>query len=134
MSFPRLTTASRGLQCPFWATLAGDVLVAIGLLIIFVVYKENAFASATIEVYPEQKVISTGLYALVRHPMYMGGLFLFVGMCLALGSWWDVFVFLLMVPSLIWRIFDEEKLLAKELPGYLEYRNKVRRRLIPFVW
>ena len=119
---------------PLWATLAGDVLVAIGFLIIFLVYKENAFASATIEVYPEQKVITTGLYGLVRHPMYMGGLFLFVGMCLALGSWWDFLVFLLMVPALIWRIFDEEKLLAKELPGYLEYRNNVRRRLIPFVW
>ena len=119
---------------PLWATLAGDVLVAIGFLIIFLVYKENAFASATIEVYPEQKVITTGLYGLVRHPMYMGGLFLFVGMCLALGSWWDFLVFLLMVPALMWRIFDEEKLLAKELPGYLEYRNNVRRRLIPFVW
>jgi protein-S-isoprenylcysteine O-methyltransferase Ste14 len=119
---------------PLWATLAGNVLVAIGFLIIFLVYKENAFASATIEVYPEQKVISTGLYGLVRHPMYMGGLFLFVGMCLALGSWWNFLVFLLMAPALIWRIFDEEKLLAKELPGYLGYQNKVRRRLIPFVW
>ena len=119
---------------PFWATLAGDVLVALGFLIIFLVYKENAFASATIEVYPEQKVISTGLYGLVRHPMYTGGIFLFVGMCLALGSWWNFLVFLLMVPALIWRIFDEEKLLAKELPGYLGYRNRVRRRLIPFIW
>ena len=105
---------------PLWATLAGDVLVTIGFLIIFFVYKENTFASATIQVYPEQKVISTGLYALVRHPMYMGGFFLFVGMCLSLGSWWDFFVFLLTVPALIWRILDEEKLLAKELPGYLE--------------
>jgi len=86
---------------PLWATLAGDVLVTIGFLIIFIVYKENTFASATIEVYPEQKVISTGLYGLVRHPMYMGGLFLFVGMCLALGSWWNFLVFLLMAPALI---------------------------------
>ena len=119
---------------PLWVTLGGDVVVAIGFLIIFLVYKENAFASATIEVYPEQKVISTGLYGLVRHPMSMGGLFLFVGMCLALGSWWDFLVFLLMAPALIWRIFDEEKLLAKELQGYVEYRNKVKYRLIPFIW
>jgi protein-S-isoprenylcysteine O-methyltransferase Ste14 len=119
---------------PFWATLAGNVLVAIGFLIIFVVYKANVFASATIEVYPEQKVISTGLYGLVRHPMYLGGLFLFLGMCLALGSWWTFLVFLLMVPALVWRIFDEEKLLTRELPGYLEYRNQVRRRLVPLVW
>jgi protein-S-isoprenylcysteine O-methyltransferase Ste14 len=109
---------------PLWSTLAGDILVAISFLIIFFVYKENTFTSATIQVYPEQRVISTGLYALVRHPMYMGGLFLFAGMCLSLGSSWDFFVFLLMVPALIWRIFDEEKLLARELSGYLEYRNK----------
>ena len=82
---------------PLWATLAGDVLVTIGFLIIFFVYKENTFASATIQVYPEQKVISTGLYALVRHPMYMGGFFLFVGMCLSLGSWWDFFVLFLIL-------------------------------------
>jgi hypothetical protein len=100
----------------------------------FFLYKENTFASATIEVAPEQKVISTGLYALVRHPMYVGGFLLFVGMSLALGSWWGLFVFLLIVPALIWRIFDEEKVLAKNLPGYSEYQNKVKYRLIPFVW
>jgi protein-S-isoprenylcysteine O-methyltransferase Ste14 len=114
--------------------VAGEVLVAIGFLIVFLVYKENTFASATIELVPEQKVISTGLYALVRHPMYMGALFLFLGMSLSLGSWWGLFVFLLIVPALIWRIFDEEKFLARNLPGYLEYQKKVRRRLIPLVW
>jgi protein-S-isoprenylcysteine O-methyltransferase Ste14 len=116
------------------ATVAGDVLVAIGFLIVFLVYKENTFASATIELAPEQKVISTGLYALVRHPMYMGGLFWFVGMSLSLGSWWGLFVFLLIMPALIWRILDEENFLSKNLPGYAEYRNKVRYRLIPFMW
>ena len=100
----------------------------------FLCYKENTFAAATIEIYPGQKVISTGLYALVRHPMYMGALFLFVGMPLSLGSWWGIFVFLLFMPALLWRIFDEEKLLTKDLPGYAEYKNKVRYRLIPFVW
>jgi hypothetical protein len=111
-----------------------DHLVALGLLVIFFVYKENTFASATIELAPEQKVISTGLYALVRHPMYMGAFFLLVGIPLSLGSWWGLLVIALMMPALIWRLFDEEKLLAKNLPGYSEYRNKVRYRLVPFIW
>jgi protein-S-isoprenylcysteine O-methyltransferase Ste14 len=119
---------------PLSASLAGDVLVALGFLIIFFVYKENTFASATIEVYAGQKVVSSGLYALVRHPMYMGGLFLFIGMSPALDSWWGLIVFLLITPALLWRIFDEEKLLIKNLPGYAAYREKVRYRLVPYVW
>jgi protein-S-isoprenylcysteine O-methyltransferase Ste14 len=119
---------------PSYGSIAGDALIAIGFLIIFFVYKENTFASATIELYPGQKVIWTGLYALVRHPMYMGGLFLFVGMPLSLGSWWGLFAFLLFMPALIWRIFDEENLLADNLPGYIEYRKKVRFRLVPYIW
>ena len=115
-------------------TLAGDVLVALGFLIIFFVYKENTFASATIELAPEQKVVTTGLYALVRHPMYMGALFLLVGMPLALGSWWGLFVYILFMPALLWRIFDEEKFLAKNLRGYSEYLNKVPYRLVPYLW
>jgi protein-S-isoprenylcysteine O-methyltransferase Ste14 len=79
---------------PFFAVVAGDVLVAIGFLIIFVVYKEDTFASATIEVYPDQRVVSSGLYALVRHPMYMGGFVFFVGAALSLGSWWGLLAFL----------------------------------------
>jgi protein-S-isoprenylcysteine O-methyltransferase Ste14 len=123
-----------------WSTMslylavAGEVLVAIGFLIVFLVYKENTFASATIELAPEQKVISTGLYALVRHPMYTGALFWFVGMSLSLGSWWGLFVFLLIMAALIWRLFDEGKFLATNLPGYVEYQKEVRYRLIPLVW
>ncbi len=131
---PALDHRSHWSAVPFYLAIAGDVLVALGFLIIFFVYKENSFASATIELAPEQKVISTGLYALVRHPMYMGGLFLFVGMPLSLGSWWGLFVFLLFMPALLWRLFDEEKFLAKNLPGYSEYQNKVRYRLLPFIW
>jgi len=119
---------------PLGASILGDVLVASGFFIIFLVYKENTFTSATIEIYPEQIVISTGLYALVRHPMYMGGLIMFIGMILALASWWGLVAFLLIMPALIWRIFDEEKLLTKDLPGYAEYKNKVRHRLVPFIW
>ena len=119
---------------PLYLSVAGDALVAIGFLMIFFVYKENTFASATIELYPEQEVISTGPYALVRHPMYMGGFFLLVGIPLSLGSWWGLFVIVLMMPALLWRLVEEEKLLAKNLPGYLQYQSRVRYRLVPFIW
>jgi protein-S-isoprenylcysteine O-methyltransferase Ste14 len=119
---------------PLYLFLAGDALVALGFLIVFSVYRENTFASATIELAPEQKVISTGLYKLVRHPMYMGAFFLLVGIPLSLGSGWGLFVIGLMMPALIWRLFDEEKFLAKNLPGYAEYQKTVRHRLVPLIW
>ena len=97
-------------------------------------YKENTFASATIELAPEQKVISTGLYKLVRHPMYMGAFFLLVGIPLSLGSLWGLLAIALMMPALIWRLLNEEKFLVKNLPGYAEYQNAVRHRLVPFIW
>jgi protein-S-isoprenylcysteine O-methyltransferase Ste14 len=108
--------------------------VALGFLIIFFVYRENTYASATIEVAPEQRVISTGLYGLVRHPMYMGACFLFVGIPLSLGSLWGLLGIALMMPALVWRLLHEEKFLARNLPGYSEYRNAVRHRLVPFIW
>lgn len=119
---------------PPYISLAGDALVTLAFLIIFLVYKENTFASATIELAPEQKVISTGPYKLVRHPMYMGAFLLFVGMPLSLGSLWGLFVTALLVPALVWRLLDEENFLRKNLPGYAEYQNAVRRRLVPFLW
>jgi protein-S-isoprenylcysteine O-methyltransferase Ste14 len=131
---PALDHRFRWSPVPAWVSIAGDLLVGIGFLIVFFVYKENTFASATVEIAPEQKVISTGLYAVVRHPMYMGGSLWFIGMPLALGSRWALLVFLLILPALIWRLLDEETLLEKELPGYLEYKNRVRYHLIPFVW
>jgi protein-S-isoprenylcysteine O-methyltransferase Ste14 len=114
--------------------LAGDVLVALGFLGVFFVFRENSFTSATIELAPDQKVISTGPYALVRHPMYAAGLVLLLAMPIALGSWWGMLVFLAILPALLWRLFDEEKFLAKNLPGYPEYQARVRYRLIPRVW
>ena len=131
---PALNHRSAWATVPPYVAVLGDVLVALGFLIIFFVDKENSFASATIELAPEQKVISTGPYALIRHPMYFGGLVMFVGIPLSLGSWWGLFVIVLMMPALIWRLLDEEKFLAKNLPGYSEYQNKVTHRLVPFVW
>lgn len=121
-------------QMPPSVALAGDLLVAIGWLAIFFVFRENSFSSATIELAPDQKVISTGPYALVRHPMYSGALVMLAGMPIALGSWWGLLVIVVIMPALIWRLFDEEKFLARNLPGYVEYQNKVRYRLIPQVW
>jgi protein-S-isoprenylcysteine O-methyltransferase Ste14 len=114
--------------------LAGDGLMLLGWLAIFFVFKENTFAASTIELASDQKVISSGPYALVRHPMYAGGLVMLFGIPVALGSWWGVLVFVAIVPALIWRLFDEEKFLAKNLPGYVAYQEKVRYRLIPRVW
>ena len=119
---------------PLYLVVAGDLLTALGFYLTFLVYKENTFTSATIEVAPDQKVISTGPYAFVRHPMYAGGLLYLLGMPLALGSYWGLLVLGAMMPFLIWRLLDEERFLSKHLPGYTEYCAKVRWRLIPGVF
>jgi protein-S-isoprenylcysteine O-methyltransferase Ste14 len=114
--------------------LAGDVLMALGWLAIFFVFRENTFTSATIELAPDQSVISSGPYALVRHPMYAGALVMLLGIPIALGSWWGALVVVAILPALIWRLIDEEQFLARNLPGYTEYQEKVRYRLIPRLW
>jgi protein-S-isoprenylcysteine O-methyltransferase Ste14 len=119
---------------PTWLVLLGDVVVALGLYIVFLVFRENTFTSATIEVKDEQRVISTGPYAVIRHPMYAGAFLMLLGIPLALGSWWAfIFVFLLFA-AIVWRLLEEEKFLSKNLAGYEDYRRKVRYRLLPFVW
>jgi protein-S-isoprenylcysteine O-methyltransferase Ste14 len=117
-----------------YAVLAGEGLVAVGWLAIFFVFRENSFSSATIELAPDQTVISTGPYALVRHPMYSGALIMLLGMPIALGSWWGMLVVIAIAPALIWRLFDEERFLARNLPGYVAYQSKVKYRLIPRIW
>jgi protein-S-isoprenylcysteine O-methyltransferase Ste14 len=112
----------------------GDVLIVIGYVIIFFVFRANTFASSTIEIAMDQHVITTGPYAIVRHPMYAGAALYLIGMPLALGSWWGLLGLALLVPAFVWRMFDEEKTLTKSLPGYAEYCNTVRYRLIPRVW
>jgi protein-S-isoprenylcysteine O-methyltransferase Ste14 len=114
--------------------LAGDGLVMIGWLAIFFVFRENTYTSATIELAPGQEVISTGPYSRVRHPMYSGALLMLAGIPIALGSWWGLLIILVIIPALIWRLLDEEKFLARNLRGYVEYQNRVRYRLIPGVW
>jgi len=121
-------------SAPLYAVIAGDILTALCFHIMFLVFRENTFTSATIEIAEDQKVISTGPYAFVRHPMYAGGLLLFIGTPLALGSYWGLIAFVAVLPALLWRLLDEEKFLAKNLPGYLEYCAKVRWRLIPGVF
>jgi protein-S-isoprenylcysteine O-methyltransferase Ste14 len=119
---------------PRFAVIAGDLLTAVGFYLIFLVYKENSFTSATIEIGEDQRVVSTGPYAFVRHPMYAGGLLLFIGSPVALGSYWGLLAFVAALPALVWRLLDEERFLAKNLPGYVEYCAKVRWRLIPGVF
>jgi protein-S-isoprenylcysteine O-methyltransferase Ste14 len=119
---------------PIYISLVGDLLVALGLFINLLVFKENTYGGSTIETIIDQKVISTGPYALVRHPMYVGVLIMIAGIPLALDAWWSLAILAIATPGLIWRIIDEENLLKKELPGYVEYSLKVRFRLIPYIW
>ena len=116
------------------AILAGDGLVLLGWLGIFFVFRENSFASATIESTEDQRVISTGLYAWVRHPMYATSLLMLLGIPVALGSWWGVLIVVAIVPALIWRLTDEERFPVRHLPDYSTYQRRVRYRLLPRVW
>ncbi len=114
--------------------LTGDLLVALGWLGIFVVFKENSFTSATIEIAADQHVISTGPYAFIRHPMYATALVMLLGIPIGLGSWWGVLVVVAIVPVLMWRLLHEEWFLARNLPGYADYQERVRYRLLPPIW
>ncbi|GBE68172.1 hypothetical protein MFM001_46340 [Mycobacterium sp. MFM001] len=114
--------------------LAGDVLVAVGVGVVMLVTIQNSYAAATVRVEADQKLVSSGLYRLVRHPMYTGNVIMMVGIPLALGSYWGLG---LVIPGLIvlaLRIRDEERLLQEELDGYREYTQKVRYRLVPCMW
>jgi protein-S-isoprenylcysteine O-methyltransferase Ste14 len=121
-------------EVPFVGVVAGDLLVALGFYIIFNVFKENTFASATVEMAPQQKVISTGPYAIVRHPMYSGALVMLFGTPLALGSCWGLLPFVAITFIIRWRLLQEEKFLTKSLPGYSDYCHKVKYRLVPSIW
>ena len=121
-------------RLPAYISLIGEALIVSSFLFIFWVVRVNSFAASTIQVTEDQKVVSTGPYAHVRHPMYSGALLLLVGIPLALGSWWALILIAPVMPVLIWRILDEERFLLKNLPGYAEYASTMRYRLIPHVW
>jgi protein-S-isoprenylcysteine O-methyltransferase Ste14 len=114
--------------------LGGDVVILLGFAGVHLVFRENSFTSATIELASDQRAISSGPYAFVRHPMYAAALLLLIGIPIALGSWWGLLGIAAILPALIWRLLDEERFLAMNLSGYREYQDKVRYRLLPLVW
>ncbi len=134
MILPSLDRRFSWSAVPLTVVVAGDLLVALGFLVVFLVFKENTFAAATIAVAPDQKVVSTGPYAVVRHPMYSGALIMLFGTPLALGSWWALLMFIPMAFTILWRARDEERFLLENLSDYKEYCQIVRYRLVPFVW
>lgn len=119
---------------PVWLCLLGDLLVTAGLGITMLVVIQNSYAAATVTVEAGQTVASGGLYKFVRHPMYAGNLIMMIGMPLALGSYWGLLFVIPGIAVLVFRIRDEEKLLTQDLPGYREYAQHVRDRLVPNVW
>ena len=119
---------------PLWLVLVGNGAVAVSFALFFVVLKRNSYAASTVTVEPGQPVVSTGVYAIVRHPMYAGALLLIAATPLALGSYWGLLVAFASLPALIWRLLDEERILKRDLPGYVDYCRRVRFRLIPGVW
>jgi len=119
---------------PFFLVILGDLFVAAGWFVVFLVFRENSFASATIEVSEDQRVISTGPYAVVRHPMYAGMILWSAGIPLGLGSYWGLVGLVFMIPFILFRIFHEERYLSGHLPGYPEYLMKVHWRLVPGIF
>ncbi len=116
---------------PTSIVILGDALIPLSYLGFYFVFRENTYGAATVRVEENQKVISTGPYAIVRHPMYAASLILMLGIPLALGSLWGLLMLAPGIPALVWRILDEERLLKRDLPGYPEYTQKVHFRLIP---
>ena len=119
---------------PALGVVAADVVVLLGYGLFILVMRENRYASRIIEVAQGQSVISSGPYAYVRHPMYVAATLMYVATPLALGSYWALIPAVLIIPILVARILNEEKVLVKELKGYPEYMQKTRYRMIPGIW
>jgi len=119
---------------PAAVSVVGDVLVGAGLLVSMITTIQNGYAAANITVESGQKVVSTGVYSVVRHPMYFGNVVMMIGVPLALGSYWALLFVIPGLAVLATRILDEEKALGQDLDGYDEYTHKVHYRLVPGVW
>lgn len=119
---------------PTTAVVIADAFVLLGFFGMFLAFRDNAFAAAIVQVDSGQKVIDTGTYARVRHPMYVGAIVLFLATPPALGSWWGLVPVALLIAVIAWRLTDEEAYLSRNLPGYDDYRRKVPARLVPGVW
>lgn len=119
---------------PVPVTVVASVLFLAAYVLYAEVMRENAYLSRTIKVEEGQKVVDTGLYGIVRHPMYMATLLLFIMIPIVLGSWYALIPFAFYPAIIIARLKDEEELLTKELPGYAEYKQKVKYRILPFIW
>jgi protein-S-isoprenylcysteine O-methyltransferase Ste14 len=119
---------------PVWLVIVADVLVVLGLLGTAVVVKQNSYAASTVRVEAGQPVVSTGLYAIVRHPMYSAALLILVFTPLALGSYWTMLLVIPFIGVLAWRLLDEERFLTRNLPGYADYCQRTRYRLMPGLW
>ncbi len=132
--FPALDHRFRWSKTPDTAAFIGDVLVILGLYLVYRVFKINSYTSATIEIEKNQKLVTAGPYHLVRHPMYAGAFIFLIGVPLALGFWWGLFTVLPLMFIIVIRLLEEERFLAKNLSGYKEYQKKVKYRLVPFIW
>ena len=121
-------------QMPLPVTMVASVLFLLAYVLYAEVMRENAYLSRTVKVEQGQTVVDTGLYGIVRHPMYMATILLFSMIPIVLGSWYALIVFAFYPAIIIVRLKNEEDLLTRELPGYAEYKQKVKYRIVPFVW
>ena len=132
--FPGLDYRYSWSDVPIFLVIISNIMVFLGYFLIFLVFKENSYTSRVIEVAKKQKIITTGPYSIVRHPMYLGLSIIFFFISTALGSFYGMIFFIPIIITLIFRIFNEEKFLLKNLKGYKEYVKKVKYRLIPYIW